>query len=592
MRSEADKGEKISWLDVPRSIWRFLEKNKGKYVFFNILLFFIFFYTLVPPFILGKIVDFFIQYRRGAPLGQAYFYAALLGGSYVLVSFIRLTSKNVLDKIAIEARSRAKVLGFERLMEFSLKWHAQENTGNKVQRILTGSQSLHEWQLLNNRDLFPIVATFVSVLTFFLIKSPVFSLFLIVYAAIFLTVEKIWNDKIERMSDTLNEYRERSSGAYIEGAGNILAIKALGAAGSIQSKIKLNEEGAREIEFGIADASIRKWYWFQSLNGITYMLFLLLVVYKVARGDMTVGLILVFVSYFNLLREAANNSSDITNKMLQLKSDLGHMMPIFRDASPVKTGHDPFPKDWEEITIQNGTFRYPSGQVGLKAFSFHLRRGERLGIAGTSGGGKSTLVKVLLGLYELEKGAFAVDGKNYYDIAHDEIFKNIAVVLQETELFNLPLRENITVMREEDPMLLERAIDLANLKSVIDKLPEGLDTPIGERGYFLSGGERQRLGIARALYRNPDIIILDEATSSLDVKTEQRIMEELLGKLHREKTLIIIAHRLSTLRDTDRVIVLEKGNVVEDGSFKKLIRQPGSKLGHLYALQSGKNKQP
>ena len=159
-------------------------------------------------------------------------------------------------------------------------------------------------------------------------------------------------------------------------------------------------------------------------------------------------------------------------------------------------------------------------------------------------------MKVLLGLYALESGAFRIGEKDYYAVSHEEVMKNISIVLQETELFNLSLRENLTLSRDVDPAFLQAAIDIACLQDVIDRLPEGIDTFVGERGYALSGGERQRIGIARAICKNAPIILLDEATAALDSKTEKAVMDGLLAKLGPDQTFIIIAHRISTLRGT------------------------------------------
>ena len=219
---------------------------------------------------------------------------------------------------------------------------------------------------------------------------------------------------------------------------------------------------------------------------------------------------------------------------------------------------------------------YGSGQMGLKDFNLVLKRNTKTGIAGLSGSGKSTLAKIILGLYGLKTGTFKVGNKNYYSIAHNETLSNISVVLQETELFNLSLRDNITMMRVEDKELLDIAVEISNLDEVIGRLPEGLDAMIGEKGYMLSGGERQRLGIARAIYKNAPIIILDEATSSLDSETEGKIMEKLLGEYGKDKTFLIIAHRLGTLKYTDNIAVMERGKVVEEGSYDKLMNNQSS----------------
>jgi len=163
-------------------------------------------------------------------------------------------------------------------------------------------------------------------------------------------------------------------------------------------------------------------------------------------------------------------------------------------------------------------------------------------------------------------------------------------VLQETELFNLSLRENVTMMREENQALLDQALDISQLREVVNRLPEGLDSKIGEKGYMLSGGERQRLGIARAIYKNAPIIILDEATSSLDSETEAKIMEKLLGEYGNNKTFLIIAHRLGTLRYTDNIAVMERGRVVEEGSYGKLMNDSGSVFYRLNKEQDKKDE--
>ena len=579
--------EKGSWLDVLRSIWYFLGENRFKYVFFNTVLFAVLFYELVPPFVVGKVVDFFSHYHTGDPLHLFYFYAALLGVAHIVVSVIRLTSKVILSRIAIAAKTTARTKGFERLMDFSLQWHAKENSGNRMQRIFTGSDSIPEWASLVQGTLFPVITNIIGVLGVFLFLSPIFTAFLFTYIAVFFAVERIFNRKLRTFSNRLNQIREKSSGKYIEGTGNILAIKALGVEKDINSQMSGSEEDFKNIQIVMANTGTNKWYCFQTVNGICTAVFLLLVGRQYLNGAISIGDILVFFTYFRSLREAAGQATDISAKVIQLRSDLLRMMPIFLEKLPVQTGIDKFPDEWQEISIDKGCFKYPSGQVGIKDLNFSFKKGEKVGIAGPSGSGKSTLVKVLLGLYELEGGTFKIGSKDYYAVSHDEVMKNIAIVLQETELFNLSLEENITLARQVDPGLLERAIDIACLRDVINRMPEGIETFVGERGYALSGGERQRIGIARAICKNAPIVLLDEATSALDSKTEKMIMDGLLSKMGDDKTFIIIAHRISTLKDTDRVIVFGKGDVLEEGVYTALIENKHSHLGQLHALQSG-----
>lgn len=301
-------------------------------------------------------------------------------------------------------------------------------------------------------------------------------------------------------------------------------------------------------------------------------------------------MILVFFTFFQKLRDAANDATDLTGRMIDMKADLGNMMPIFQETGTLRVGHESFPAHKYDFQINNGSFTYPSGQIGLSNFDFKLLPGEVLGIAGPSGGGKSTLVKMLLGLYRLTGGVFKVEALPYNAINHEDLIGHIAVVLQETELFNMSLRENITLLRDVDQVQLQKAVTVAQLDTVINNLPQGLETLIGERGYKLSGGERQRLGIARAVYKDAPIMILDEATSSLDSQTEKSILDVLLKEFAHNKTILIIAHRISTLKNSDRVIFIEHGSVVEEGKYQELITNPSSKLAHLYAMQSGGQK--
>lgn len=585
MPHKEKKNNNFTWLDVFRSIWHFLGDDKLKYIFSNIVLFIVSFYELVPILIVGKIIDFFAAYHQGNPLKLFYFYCIFLGVSHSLVALIRLKSKEILEKIGIAAKTRAKILGFEKLMGFSLPWHSNENSGSKVQRILTGSNAILDWEKFSNNDLYYIATSFIGILGIFLFLNPLFLLFLLTYTFLFFYIQARFNRRLKKLNDDLNASREKASGTYFEGTTNILAIKALGAEKNIHSKIKFNEEKTKEIEFLRSNVSINKWCSFHALTGIAYIFFMLLIGRQFLLEKVSLGMILVYFSYFTKIREASQRTTQVSNDAVELKSNLARMMPLFRETEQITWGEKKFPAHWQEIKIKHGDFSYMTGQMGLKNIDLIIKRNEKIGIAGVSGGGKSTLVKILLGLYKLQGGEFRIDDENYYDISHEEIIKNIAVVLQETELFNFSLRDNITIMREIDQNLLNFAIEVSSLKKIIDRLPDGLETLIGEKGYFLSGGERQRLGLARAICKETPILLLDEATASLDIETEKNILDKLLSALGGKKTIIIVAHRISTLKDTDRVIIFDNGSIVEEGKYESLIFDKSTRLGKLYALQ-------
>jgi len=561
----------ISWREIPKFIWYFLEEDRGKFIFSFFILLIIFFYDLVPVYIVGKIVDFFTEYTPGQSLNKFYFYVAFIAVTYIIASLIRLKSKNMMSIIGFKARTRARIWGFERLTEFSLEWHNKENTGNKLQRIFTGADGLTNWLVMLRRELLKIFASIVGVLLFFIFTDFKFMILILIYAIFFLSIEFFFSKKVFALSNEFNKFNQKAGGTYVESASNMLSIKALGDESRIVEHVAGKETISRDISIKRSNTNNLKWRCLQIVTGLSLGIFLLFTGVSFMSGILTIGTIIVFYTYFSKLQGSLSDISDIYTDMINARSDLGQMMPIFKETEFIKTGNEKFPKDWAKIEIKNAFMEYGSGQSGLKDFNLILKRNSKTGIAGSSGSGKSTLAKIILGLYAIKSGEFKIGQKDYYSILHNETLSNITVVLQETELFNLSLAENITMMRPLDKNLLDKAIEISQLKEVINCLPDGVESTIGEKGYMLSGGERQRLGIARAIYKNAPIVILDEATSSLDSETEGRVMEKLLGKYGKEKTFLIIAHRLGTLRYTDSISVMDNGRVVENGIYKELM---------------------
>ena len=377
----------------------------------------------------------------------------------------------------------------------------------------------------------------------------------------------------------------------MENANNMLSVKAFGGENGMVGRVLDKETLSRDIAIKKINTNNLKWRFLQLLNGISLGVFLIFIGFAVISHTITIGMVLVFFTYFYYkLQWSLADISDLHTDMIDIRSDVGQMMPIFKETEFIKTGNEKFPKNWDTMQFKDAYMYYGSGQNGLKDFNLILKRNTKTGVAGSSGSGKSTLAKIILGLYALKSGSFKIGEKNYYDISHNEILNHITVVLQETELFNLSLRDNIIMMREEDDRLLNMAIETSQLKEVIDKLPEGMDSMIGEKGYTLSGGERQRLGIARAIYKNAPIVILDEATSSLDSETEGKIMARLLGEYGRERTFLIIAHRLGTLKYADNIAVVENGKVVEEGSYDQLMNDSNSVFYRMNKKQKFSNE--
>jgi ABC-type multidrug transport system fused ATPase/permease subunit len=241
---------------------------------------------------------------------------------------------------------------------------------------------------------------------------------------------------------------------------------------------------------------------------------------------------------------------------------------------------DPRPKAQPGISLQGVSFQYDDGRQALSDIDISIPRGSSLGIVGASGSGKSTLVDVILGLITPQKGRVLIDGHDIKEVA-SEWRSRVGYVPQTIYLTDDTLKRNVALGiadKDIDDNALVRALHQASLTDFVASLPQRADTPVGELGAFLSGGQRQRIGIARALYHDPDALILDEASSALDMQTERAVLDA-VNALSRQKTIIIVAHRTNTVSRCDRIIVLDDGRITESGTFEEL-KAAGTYLSH------------
>src|SRR5262245_9415881 len=588
--SSGQRSEHFSFLHLPRAVWFFLGPERWTFLFFTAVLLAVFCYVIVPPYVVGLTANFLIDYVKSGPesgrsIAPLFWFAGLLAASYAGVALVRLSSKRMMGRISLNARYRAKVWGFERLLDSSLTWHHQESTGNKAQRLLTGAEAVREWSDSVLMDCLNAAAVIVSSMVACILLHPAFILFFVYYVGGLILTEYLFDRRIDRLSDRINKSIENASGDFVESTSNILSVKALGATQSMTSNLAQREEVSRKLSYERLRLANKKWMCYQIHSGIAWGVYLLSVAWMSINGHLSAGFFLTYATYFDKLRQTATEFTDRFQWMIERKSNLGRMMPLFWSDNRLATGNRKFPTDWQSIQLRDAVFHYDD-KPAVGALTLEVKRGEIVGIAGSSGSGKSTLIKLLLGLYHLDRGTLEIGGVAIDQIRHEELTSHVAVVLQETELFNFSLRENITMMRDVPAALLERSLEIACLDEVIARLPDGLDTMIGERGFTLSGGERQRVGIARAICRNASILLLDEATSALDSVTEQLVMERLMADHHADRTMLIVAHRISTLKDADKILVFDNGRLVEEGRFDELADDPGSRFGTMCAIQS------
>ena len=309
--------------------------------------------------------------------------------------------------------------------------------------------------------------------------------------------------------------------------------------------------------------------------------------YQVMIGVISIGTLLALRAYIQQLfgpivgLGSLHKTLKTTMVSVDRVYDFLDVQPLIQDkpnARPLRTVKG-------DIAFNNVSFRYDKGKV-LDGVSFHIQPGQTVGLVGPSGSGKTTIANLLMRFYDVESGSIKLDGIDLRDIKIQSLREHVGIVSQETILFNMSIKENIRFgnadANDEDVV---RAAKLANIHDFIEGLPNGYDTMAGERGVKFSGGQRQRISIARVVLKNPPIILLDEATSSLDSASEKKV-QEALQRVTKDKTTLIIAHRLSTLEQVDKIVTLHNKKVAEEGAFSELLEKNGE-FARLYNLQFG-----
>jgi len=311
--------------------------------------------------------------------------------------------------------------------------------------------------------------------------------------------------------------------------------------------------------------------------------------YEALQGDLPIAAfaaILFFnlsiwtdLEYFTVIYKDLIEYWQGTKRLFNVLSE----KPVILD----KRGAKPLNIRKANISFKDVTFQYNDQKSVIQDFSLNIKAGEKIGMVGPSGAGKSTIIKLLLRFYDIKNGSVRINNKNIQNITLDSLQDTIAVIPQDVTLFNHPLRENIRYGRlDATDAEIEEAARKANAHDFILDMPDGYDTIVGERGVKLSGGQRQRIAIARAILKNAPILILDEATSALDSESELLIQDS-LKDLMEGKTVIAIAHRLSTIANLDKLVVMDNGKVIEQGSHKQLLKKKNGLYAKLWSMQSG-----
>ncbi|GAC1480753.1 MAG: glucan ABC transporter ATP-binding protein/ permease [Acetobacteraceae bacterium] len=476
-------------------------------------------------------------------------------------------------------RNRLQVMNryFSHVLSLPLSFHGDIHSGRLMKVMLGGSDALFGmWLSFFREQLSTYVAVVVLLPMTFLMNWRLAST-LVVLVVLFVILTVLVVRKTEAGQRRVEYYHSHLAGTAQDALSNVMVV---------QSFTRLAAESRL---FGqIIDDVIRYQFpvlnWWAVVNVLTRGASTVAVIAIVVigttlhvQGKATVGEIVSFMGFATLLIGRLESAVQFTSRVF-------FQLPMLEDFFSVLDAKSsvPEPQDAPELVAPHGevifdqvSFAYPGGPNILSQVSFTARPGTSVALVGQTGAGKSTAMNLLQRLWDPVDGNIRIDGQDLRSVTLESLRRSIGVVFQESLLFNRSIRENLRIGRPEaSDDELERACRLADAHEFITRQPQGYDTVVGERGSTLSGGQRQRLAIARALLKDPPILILDEATSALDAATEARVSRA-MATLMKGRTTFIIAHRLSTVRDADEILVFDNGHIVERGNFEQLLQLRG-----------------
>lgn len=324
------------------------------------------------------------------------------------------------------------------------------------------------------------------------------------------------------------------------------------------------------------------------INNIGFVIIAAFGGYFAINEMISIGVISAFIVYAKQFGRPINEIAQLYGQIQTAIAGAERVFAIMDEPSEDKSGTENMAHSKGVITFKNVNFSYEPGKQVLSNFNLEVEAGHKVALVGATGSGKTTVVNLLMRFYEIDSGEILIDGVNIKDIASDELRKHTAIVLQDTVLFSDTIRNNLKYSNlDASDREMEEAARMSNCYHMIKRLPEGYDSKLAESGHNVSQGQRQLLSIGRAILANPKILILDEATSSVDTRTEKHIQDAMVH-LMKDRTSLIIAHRLSTIQDADLIVVLDKGHIVEMGNHEALLKQKGNYY-ELYMTQFAGN---
>ena len=544
---------------------------------------------MIPPYLTKPLMDnVLIPYQNGQTIDVSliYLYMGGLFGASMLAWALGWGKTYVLalasERISADLRSTT----YEHLLRLSLEYFGGKRTGDLMSRIGSGSDRISVFLSLHLLDFLSDVLLIIMTGVILFSMNPWLALVTLVPLPFIAWMIHVVRDRLRTGFEKIDRVWGEVTNVLADTIPGIRVVKAF----AQEKREALRFREANKHNLAVNDKLNRVWSLFSPTVSLLTELGLLVIwifgIWQVSQGDITVGTLTAFIAYsgrFYVKLDSMSRIVSVTQKSAsaakRIFDILDHVSSVPDPVNPVKV-----PKVEGNIELREVGFRYGNRAVN-RGISLNIKAGEMVGLVGHSGSGKSTLVNLICRFYDVAEGAILLDGVDIRSFAVSDYRRNIGLVLQEPFLFFGTIAENIAYGKpdatREDIIAAARA---AHAHEFILRLPQGYDSMVGERGQGLSGGERQRISIARALLIDPPILILDEATSSVDSETEKEI-QKALDNLVQGRTTIAIAHRLSTLHRADRLVVLDRGVVVEEGSNDELMAREGA-YHRLYEAQA------
>ncbi|MDO8335405.1 MAG: ABC transporter ATP-binding protein [Candidatus Saccharibacteria bacterium] len=484
-------------------------------------------------------------------------------------------------------------LSYDKLSQKSMAFYSDNFTGSLVSKVSRFSFAFSNfWGMVSFNLLFvatSIIATLVGIA--FLVWQ--YAIALAILTVVFIVAVYFGTRFLRPFFKKRSEAYTELSGKVSDALTNIMAIKADANVDYERQRLNQSLDTVYGREMTVRNNFVKISSLYAGIISLMRAGALIASIWAIQSGLANAGVVYICLTYtFNLIEEIWN-VVNIQRTYYEIVGDSEEMVELLKEEPSVKNlsnKHLVISKSTLEFDDVSFTHESSKEKDNVKElfshFSLKIPAKQKLGLVGVSGSGKSTLIKLILRFIDVDDGKILIDGKNIADFTQDSLRENISYVPQEPILFHRSLRENISYSRPDAAIEeITEAAKKAYAMEFIDELPDGLETIVGERGVKLSGGQRQRIAIARAILKDAPILILDEATSALDSESEA-LIQKALKRLMEGRTTIVIAHRLSTIAQLDRIIVLEKGNVIEDGTHSQLLDNKET-YARLWSHQSG-----